>query len=407
MAVIRNSANTIMRGRVGETSYYFSGGQQIARQAKNNSNYGTTARRSDAQQLRRVKWSNLVNFYKISSNWMPKAFESKKRNQTDYNKFMQLNVNSSAVSFTKDEAAAGACIAEPFIVSQGSLPSIEMSLTLNGYVSNIELGDLTISASTTVGDFSTAAIDNNVFLRAGMQLSFAYYVQSVDPLGIPRLSCRLYEVTLDKSSTEILRDHLPEVASMVQSGRLTVSSSVQKGGFTYIISELSGGSLKVSTQQLVNNPTIQYMEYTSDEQAEKAVLSYGLDTEVILNPNASIEQGGAAAQIYVSVVNYTVDNVEREVFPGQYLGTWGDLKQKDVTILCVGAGTKTAVSADLFDPNGHIAQSDSLTQTDDTLVVRWPTQTTSSSERVGSKIRIVFSDNTFIVAEFLEMQPSE
>lgn len=39
MALIRNAANKVRRGVVGQDTFYYTGGRQIVRQAKNNSNY--------------------------------------------------------------------------------------------------------------------------------------------------------------------------------------------------------------------------------------------------------------------------------------------------------------------------------------------------------------------------------
>lgn len=398
MAVIRNSANTVMRGRVGQTTYYFSNGQQIARQAKNNSNYGETARRSDAQQLRRVMWANLVNFYKVSAGWMPKAFETKKRNQTDYNKFMQLNIGSARMAFTKDEAAAGACIADGFIISQGSLPSIQLSMTLSGYVTDLALGSLAIDGTTTVGDFSQALINNNVTMREGMQLSFASYVQSVDSLGIPRVTCRLYEVTLNANSTEILRNYLPEVASTVISGYLGVPTSVQKGAFAYIASELVGGALKVSTQQLVTNPTAQYIYYSQQQQIDKAIASYGLDQEVILNPNYSIEQGPAPAEVYISAATYNDGGETKTVLPGEYFGTWQTAGDNDITFRIVGIGEATAVAALMYYSGSTPLTASSVSETADGVVARWSVSS-SVQDRIVTSFVILLS-----TGQYLEME---
>lgn len=403
MAVIRNSANTVMRGRVGQTTFYFSNGQQIARQAKNNSNYGETARRSEAQQVRRVMWANLVNFYKLSASWMPKAFESKKRNQTDYNKFMQLNIGSAGYAFTKEEAAAGACIAAGFIVSQGSLPSIDLTFTVNGWRSDLSLGDLTIDNATTVGAFSQALIDNNISMRAGMQLSFASYVQMIDPLGIPRVISRLYEVTLDPSSTDILRDFLPELASTVVGGYLGVAASAQKGAFTYIASELVGGALKVSTQQLTRNPLAATLYYQSQEQIDKAVASYGLDQEVILNPDTVLAQEVAPEEIYISSASQTREGVDVTIEPGEYFGTWQMINNTDTLIRVIGIGTKTVTQAFVTSEGGQTLSASQINKVDDIVTLRF-TVASSYNTRIVVAFTLLLDDGSYVTATFAESQ---
>lgn len=302
MALVRNAANTVRRGRIGETTYYVSRTQQVARQARNNSNYGVEASRSEAQQKRRVKWANLVNFYKVSSEWMKKAFETRKVTQTDYNKFMQLNVNSTEVSLTKSEAAAAAAIAAPYYVSQGSLPSIEISTYASNWRTNISVGNLEIGEATTVGEFTRAAAGANSFIEAGMQLSFVSYQQSVDSLGVPRLSCRLYEVTLDPDSDVSLRSYLPEFCSQQINNFLATSGDISLGGFAYIISRLVNGRLMVSTQQLVVNNADLLNLYTSDRQLAAAVKSYGVDSEVVLSPTGTSDLPPSERPFYISSV---------------------------------------------------------------------------------------------------------
>lgn len=328
MAVVRNAANTKLRGRVGQTTYYVSGQQQIARQALNNSNYGETARRSEAQQNRRVLWANLVNFYKISASWMPKAFETKRSNQSDYNKFMQVNVATARVALTKDEAAAGACIVDGYLISQGTLPSIEIVALTNQWRTNLALGALTIGDATTNAELTAALEANNANIRAGMQLSYVSYQQSVDPLGTPRAICRCYEITLSRTDTSLVRDHLPDFCSQTVDGNLGTSTDVSVGGFAYILSELQSGALRVSTQQLVVNNSVLINRYTSSLQVANAVSSYGVDREVILSPLGTVTQTAEEQPLYVQSI--TID--DKTYGPGAYIGAANTLAGKSLTV---------------------------------------------------------------------------
>lgn len=326
MAIIRNAANTLMKGRVGQTTYYISKGQQVARQSRNDSNYGEAARRTELQQARRVLWANLVEFYKVSARWMPKAFETKGVGQTDYNKFMAVNVPTARIPLTKTQAEAGACVVDGFIVSQGSLPSIEVTQMTNSWKTNLLIGSLQIGPATTVGDVSEALINNNANCRAGMQLSFASYQQSVDPLGTPRVNCRLYEFTLNTSDNSFVRDHIPALGCSSVDGAIGTSEDVPTGGFAWILSELQSGALRVSTQLLtVNNSTL-IAQYISSQQLNDAIASYGLDSEVILNPGNTVQQGAEPQQMYISYI--TVDG--QRYNPGGYFGRASSLHSTPV-----------------------------------------------------------------------------
>lgn len=299
MATIRTAANTVLVGRVGDKTFYVADGRQIARQRLNNSNYGEGASRTQIQQERRIKWANLVNFYKASSKWIKSAYENRKKGQTDYNKFMQLNINNAKVVLTKDLAASGACVVEPFMVSQGSLPSIEINKSNNVFATSLAYPTGTIGDSTTIGEFSSSLVAANNNVQFGMQLTFVSYMQLVDPLGVPRIICTAYEVTLDGASTETLRDYLPAFCSQVVAGYLGTSTDIAIGGFAYILSDNSTGKLRVSTQVLQTTNSALQQQYTSSAAITDAVASYGVDADVMLTPSDSVSQSATPKPIYI------------------------------------------------------------------------------------------------------------
>ena len=300
MALVRNAANMIRKGRVGDATYYVSKGQQVVRQARNDSNYGESARRSESQQVRRVMWANLVNFYKASATWMPAAFESKKKGQTDYNKFMQVNMNGSRIALTKDQAAAGACVADAYLVTQGSLPSVEINQKGVAWFTNIGVGDLLIKGSTTNAELTAAMEANNANIQEGMQISFVSYQQSLDAMGMPRVICRLYEITLSRTSTDKVWDFLPEFCASSVNKMLGTSGNISTGGFAYIVSDKRAGQVRVSTQQLITNNESLISQFSSSEHVRAAMLSYGIDTEVILSPDGINQQGAEPQPLYIA-----------------------------------------------------------------------------------------------------------
>lgn len=290
MGLIRNAANRKIVGRIGDTTYYVSNQRQIARQALNSSNFGETARRTEAQQRRRVKWSNLVNFYKLSKGWMRAAFETKQTKQSDYNRFMSVNVNTSKVALTRTEAVQGACVVEPFIVSQGSLKPIEQTKTATSIMTDIVCTLGTISESTTVAQFAQNLVDNNQHIEFMMQLSFISYQQGLTAAGVPYLTLGQYEVTLDPNNTKPVTDYLPGFVLDIQGSDNLSAVGISTGAHTYVLSQRTATGLKVSTQQLIDFNDDMVSRFSSQEQLFKAINSYGLDTEVMLNPNTTEEE---------------------------------------------------------------------------------------------------------------------
>lgn len=301
MGIIRNAANRKIKGRIGDTTYYVSMDRQIARQALNSSNYGESARRSPSQQNRRVMWANLVNFYRASKSWMPKAFESKSAKQTDYNRFMSANLPNARIALTKAMASVSACVADAFIISQGSLRSIQVSKLTNSWQTDINLGGLQITAETTIGQFSKAIIANNNWILADDQLSFISYQQYVDAQNTPHIICTAYEVTLNVTSTNILRNYLPDFCSTTsEAGNLGTNNNISLGGFAYILSRnVGGGALQVSTQQLITNNEVLITQYSSASNLQAAVDSYGVDTDKFLD-TGSTSVSRAEQPLYIS-----------------------------------------------------------------------------------------------------------
>lgn len=407
MAIIRNAANTLMKGRVGQTTYYISKGQQVARQSRNDSNYGDTARRTLSQQERRVLWANLVEFYKISSRWMPKAFETKGIGQTDYNKFMAVNVPTARIALTKTESEAAGCVVDGFVVSQGSLPSIELTTTTGGTRTNISLGSLAIDADTTIGQFSTAAIEANANIREGMQLSCAVYTQSVDPLGTPRAICRLYEVTIDTHSSNKLRAYLPEFISSVVGGYLGTAADMPAGGFAYILSELQLGGLKVSTQLLQTNNAELIQQYSSAAQLQRAAESYGIDQEVILNPDTLNAQGEEGLQGYITRITWPgtdLSDPDHVAYPGDYIGTWGLWYDKRLSIITQGLEDVTVANVKVYDGVFSVTE-ESATITQQGVIQVTMSGIGHGSTRIISKVTVTLSNGVVLQADFLTTEP--
>lgn len=288
MALVRNAANTLRKGRIGETTYYASKGRQIARQALNNSNYGESARRSLAQQRRRVKWANLVNFYKLCAGWMPKAFESKKPGQTDYNKFMQLNVNAQRVALTRDQAINGGCVVDAFAITQGTLNSVTAELDANKVMSNI-VCSISGSAwgSLTVGSLSEELVSKNPFIKNGMQLSVVIVEQAIDGNDIPRASVNFYEMVLDISSDELVSKYFPSlVTADGGESKLIVQLNQTSNAAAFILSELTDTGLKVSSEVLAGSFSTAE-QFSTAAVVDAAIETYGLDKEVVLNPDSA------------------------------------------------------------------------------------------------------------------------
>lgn len=291
MSKVRIPINPMQVGRVGAYSMYVRRGEQVVRQRKNSSNYGPEASRSLAQQTRRVRWSNLVNFYKVIAFWMAKAYEGLKPGQTIYNKFMQLNMDKSAVALAKPFATAGASICDAFYISDGKLPPVTLgAVTGEGLTpTNISTGDIAQEAGLTIGELSAAIIGaNNTYLE-GDNIALIVFEQTYNAGDVPRCRPIYMEFTLDSTSEDSLLT-LPMFAheyATITSKKLAMNSATEVGdyaGFVFIHTRKSSG-LQVSPQQIKMADTTVLDMFSTQSALQTAIDSYGVDASVPLDPN--------------------------------------------------------------------------------------------------------------------------
>lgn len=251
--------------------------------------------RTQAQMNQRVKWANLVNLYRANQSWMKYAFETKKATQSDYNKFMSLNVTDSNIFLTKQIAAAGGCVVQNYLITQGSLPSIEnvYDTDNNFWITNIYLPDDFSLSGSPVSMFSKALIDSNPAIREGDQLSFIRMTQMTNPdNGAPYVVVRKYEMVVSLTNTRPVSDFLPAeyitVSGADPGNSLCVNNSGTAGGFVLILSRTIGGKTYVSSQRIVvaNNSAI-INAYSSQSALAAAIASYGDSNEPFLTSTSA------------------------------------------------------------------------------------------------------------------------
>lgn len=292
MSKVRIPINPKQVGKVGAYSMYVRDGEQIVRQRQNASNYGEEASRTLAQQTRRVKWSNLVSLFKFMSEWQPRAYENLNKGQTDYNKFMSLNINSASVALTKQQSADGAAVVAPVIVSQGSLVSPD---AIGEGTHNISVGMAwgtgDTAAFATIGELSEALVQYNAGWQDGDNLAAVYFLNWLDIQGTPRCSTVYAELTLDKTNTSPLSSNPLASRMTFTSGGMGIDIAPNAAdyndvvGWAVIHTRRDSGALKVSTERIVMVDEDILSTFVTTAQLEAAIESYGLSTEVPLEPS--------------------------------------------------------------------------------------------------------------------------
>lgn len=311
MAIVQTMWMTGTKKKLGGTVLYQAMGQTRQRElAAEISNPRTTQ-----QMTQRVKWSNLVNLYRANRSWMKYAFETKKTNQSEYNKFMSLNVAASAIYLPKNVAAAGGCVVNDYIVTQGSLSSIETTKVTGGWASNIFLpAGFQLSAATTIQQLAAAVLPLNPAINEGDQLSFIRMTQQVNgATGVPFVVVRKYEVIISSTDTRLVGSFLPLDYITTKSNGSDLSIGVEDsgnaGGFVLILSRTIGGRTYVSSQRIIvanNATTISY--YTGDAALQRAIDSYGESDEPFLTTSTANQNSQASTAL--SIVGVSVNGVD-------------------------------------------------------------------------------------------------
>ena len=288
MAVTRNNLSMKMNGKVGAYSFYTStGGRQVARIANNSSNYGETAKRTVAMQTRRSRWGNLVSFYSANKDLMARAYERKGANLSDYNRFMQLNIPLASVSLVKDDFMRGMAILQEYVIADGSLPEIGVAeIEETGMVFNLLSKIDGEFADNTIGQISVDLLDNNPQLQEGDQLTFISYTNAGTTPSTIRIYRHLCEMTIDPKSA-ISFGTLKYANIIAGNGnKVVIAGQGDVFGQAIIHSRSVGGSLLVSRAKITLNSDTLVRQFSAPEAVKKAIDSYGVDSEKLLEPGS-------------------------------------------------------------------------------------------------------------------------
>lgn len=406
MAVLKN---LVMRGasqRLGGMVLYQLKGQTLARELAP----AVTNPRTPAQMDNRVRLQNVVSVYRANRAWMAGAFENKKERESDYNAFVSANLSSSQVAFTKAQAAAGAAVAAPYQISSGSLGSIEQQVTNSILETNLYLGNMDITPSTTVGEFAAALIANNNNIVQGMQLSLILNIQQVNQVtGIPYIITRAYEVLLNPSSDELLTAYMPGSILSAGAGEgspLNADLSEQgSGAVSFILSHTVSAITRVSEQSLIQFGSLGvYNSYTSSQAISEAVASYGENQVNFLDSNSAYEQNAVPIQQGISYLVMSNDIVRA-----------GDEHPSPLTSVSVGyraymqlpVEAESTISATLYNLDADISYTCNVLELPaDGSYVTWQVpEIIRTDERVNMRFVVVINSQIYKL-EFI-LTPAE
>ena len=281
MAILNGIASKL-KGSAGSLTFRRSAGRTIVSEKVTE----VKISRTEPQQRHRTKWANVVQMYKGIRPLLNYGFETKPQGVTDYNMFVKVNMQQTPVYLTKQQVAGGACVAAPYQITQGSLPSIVISGTGSSAATDIYLGSLSLGASTTVAEFSQAVVNNNEDYRYGDQISYFLVKQKVNAdTGIPYCQFSAAKVVLDAADTTILWDAVPRNGFYAQDAMLGHYGNDGDCVFAWVHSRKSAnGKTLVSSQTLIDANSI-LANYQGDMAYNLAASSYGQGVTAFLSPD--------------------------------------------------------------------------------------------------------------------------
>ena len=238
--------------------------------------------RTDAQMRTRTKFTNIVSMYRGIRPLLNYGFEAKPKTLSDYNMFVNVNMQRTPIYLTKQAVAGGACVATAYQISQGSLPAIVLTGTGQNVKTDIRLGGESITSSTTVAQFY------NADYRYGDQISFFLVKQMVNAeTGIPYCQFSAAKVILDAANESTLADVTGGSHGFASAdGMLAHVGNDGDCAYAWVHTRKSDGKTLVSSQSLVSANTKE-AEYKGDAAYNLSKSSYGSSIESFLVPDGN------------------------------------------------------------------------------------------------------------------------
>lgn len=251
----------------------------------------TTNAKTELQLKHRMKWANIIREYQVLQPYMKLAFGGTRNGRNDYNKFVSTNLSMIPVYLTKAEVNAGMCIVAPYEITQGNVKSIAISGKGKKAITDISLGTLSITCTTTVAEFSNAVVLNNKLYEYGDQITYFLVHQVVNEVtNIPMAEVDACCIVLNKSNEAKLLALVDARGFSVQEGCLAALASNDFGdhGMVWIHSRKHNAKTVISTQYLIcENKLLE--QYQGDDAYQNAVESYGGVNDVYLTPSGKLK----------------------------------------------------------------------------------------------------------------------
>lgn len=242
--------------------------------------HGIRNPRSELQQMNRLKLRNIISMYSCMKDALKDNFQGKSGCQSDYTRFQGCNMTiKSAVYLTEDENLNHVCVVAPYIVSFGTLPTIEYHLEEEWLVTDIDVAGLKLDEKTAMYHFKEFLLDNQDFFRRGDRVVLiACYQKCVqkstqNSFDLYRANCEYCEFELSGKDTTPISQYMNGFEFRINEENKLCFRRQGACGLAIVRTRGEGRKAFSSVQTIaVNNPILE--RYTSEEQKQLAIASY-------------------------------------------------------------------------------------------------------------------------------------
>lgn len=237
--------------------------------------------RSVSQQTNRLKLRNIISMYSCMKNALKDNFQGKAGCQSDYTRFQACNMTvKTAVYLTYDENVNHACVVAPYVVSFGTLPTIEYHLEEDWLVTDIDVTGMVVNEDATMSEFVELIPKRNPdFFRRGDKVGliacFQKSLRKAIPGGydLPVASCKYCEFELGVKDLTPVSEYMNGFEFRVNEENKLCFRRQGACGLAIVRTRGEGRKALSSVQTLaVNNPILE--KYISEEQKQLAIASY-------------------------------------------------------------------------------------------------------------------------------------
>lgn len=318
-----------LNGRVGDTVFYVKQGEQNAiKYQKNISNP-----QSAPQMYQRSRFLAANKFYTRGRQAFFKfAYENKRKGESDFNAFMRENIGE-APNITRDAYNfTNYPILGRFLVSRGSLPTMQCSLGGESWRVDMEINYPSTPIST-VADLSKLMIKSSIYEVGDIitllfiQTNTSYGVPSLKPSDTPNAygtpNWKIIQFKVDTLDITDLVDlgiwygrSVNDTLQLIGDEDTNYVPASMYCGWTCVHSRPLKGKLKVSTQQLLFNALASSANEAqrTDEIIAEVIADWRTPAEVPVKSEVILKGSLTSSSSTTPVTGVTIETAEGSVF---------------------------------------------------------------------------------------------